>query len=305
VSDQLPTVLGEVVDGEIEVENPFWDTVKTIPGDSITAKYDGRWEPDGFQIDRVRDEDYEKLPTRKKLCQQYSWAIPSPDSIAFILKHLEGQPVVEVGAGTGYWAWLLAQTGIDVNAYDANPPSQGWNDYHCPMNEVLHTYTDDERAKHRKQHDSWMELAKLAKSTQILAETTGRVPPPPFYPVYESLPNTAILQRVNGTPGPEYHPVQTGGPEALGLPENQTRVLLLSWPSYDDSFGEDCVRHYQGNTIIYMGEGEGGCCGTDGMFELLNDEWEVVDWCSKHVTWSMIHDRLEIYRRKSISGDLS
>lgn len=33
-----------------------------------------------------------------------------------------GYPVVEMGAGTGYWAALLQQRGVDVVALDRHPP---------------------------------------------------------------------------------------------------------------------------------------------------------------------------------------
>ena len=32
-------------------------------------------------------------------------------------------PLVEVGAGTGYWAAALRRRGVDVLAYDLNPPA--------------------------------------------------------------------------------------------------------------------------------------------------------------------------------------
>lgn len=31
--------------------------------------------------------------------------------------------LVEIGAGTGYWAWLLRERGVDIVAYDRRPPS--------------------------------------------------------------------------------------------------------------------------------------------------------------------------------------
>lgn len=36
-------------------------------------------------------------------------------------------PLVEVGAGTGYWAGLLRSRGADVDAYDAAPPTDAMN----------------------------------------------------------------------------------------------------------------------------------------------------------------------------------
>jgi hypothetical protein len=57
---------------------------------------------------------------RKKLIWAYSWAVPSREAIAEIARH---SPLIEIGAGTGYWAWLLAQAGADVLAYDRNAPA--------------------------------------------------------------------------------------------------------------------------------------------------------------------------------------
>ena len=38
-------------------------------------------------------------------------------------------PIVELGAGTGYWAYLLAARGVDIVAYDLAPPDQVPNAY--------------------------------------------------------------------------------------------------------------------------------------------------------------------------------
>jgi hypothetical protein len=54
---------------------------------------------------------------RKKLVWAYSWAVPSPEVLAELLNH---GPLLEIGAGTGYWAWLLSQAGADIVAYDCN-----------------------------------------------------------------------------------------------------------------------------------------------------------------------------------------
>ena len=52
---------------------------------------------------------------RKKLIWAYSWAVPTPEAIAEIARH---SPLIEIGAGTGYWAWLVRQAGGDVLAFD-------------------------------------------------------------------------------------------------------------------------------------------------------------------------------------------
>ena len=45
--------------------------------------------------------------------------LPEPRLIEAIARH---SPIVEIGAGTGYWAYLLRLSGADVIAYDAAPP---------------------------------------------------------------------------------------------------------------------------------------------------------------------------------------
>lgn len=59
-------------------------------------------------------------PDRYGLCQQYAWACPS-DQIGPQLVDLGITRLVEIGAGTGYWKWFLAQFGVDVIAYDRYP----------------------------------------------------------------------------------------------------------------------------------------------------------------------------------------
>jgi len=43
--------------------------------------------------------------------------------------------VIEIGAGTGYWAWQLSQHGIDILAYDIAPPDKVPNDFFSPRME--------------------------------------------------------------------------------------------------------------------------------------------------------------------------
>ena len=64
---------------------------------------------------------------RAQLVKKYSWAIPC-DAALDAIKAL-GKPVVEMGAGTGYWAYLLKRMGVSVLAYDRFPPKGGKNFY--------------------------------------------------------------------------------------------------------------------------------------------------------------------------------
>lgn len=56
---------------------------------------------------------------RADLVAQYAWAIPNDEAIAAIVGL--GKPVIELGAGNGYWASLIAEAGGTVECYDREP----------------------------------------------------------------------------------------------------------------------------------------------------------------------------------------
>lgn len=55
----------------------------------------------------------------------YCWPIISPADLAFLAAVIGDRGVIEVGAGSGYLAWQLAQLGIDILAVDIAPPDPG------------------------------------------------------------------------------------------------------------------------------------------------------------------------------------
>ncbi len=55
---------------------------------------------------------------RHRYVYKYAWAIPCKAALEAIAKH---SPIVEVGAGSGYWASLLSKVGVDIIAYDIAP----------------------------------------------------------------------------------------------------------------------------------------------------------------------------------------
>lgn len=57
-----------------------------------------------------------------------SWAIPSPPVLELISTRAES--IIEVGAGTGYWAALLADRGCDVLAVDVEHQPIQWHPIH-------------------------------------------------------------------------------------------------------------------------------------------------------------------------------
>lgn len=71
------------------------------------------------------------ISARRELVKKYSFAIPTEEVIRTICRY---SPLIEIGAGTGYWAWLVSQLGGDILAYDINPPKReacpGANRFH-------------------------------------------------------------------------------------------------------------------------------------------------------------------------------
>jgi hypothetical protein len=62
------------------------------------------------------------LPARRReLAALFSWAIPAEGALAVLARHA---PLLECGAGTGYWAALLRARGVDVLASDLAPPGR-------------------------------------------------------------------------------------------------------------------------------------------------------------------------------------
>ena len=79
-----------------------------------------------------------KLPellSRESFTQRYAFAIPSEEALTTIA---ELGPILEVGAGTGYWAYELAKCGADVVATDPQPSGNeavdyGFREAWCPV----------------------------------------------------------------------------------------------------------------------------------------------------------------------------
>jgi hypothetical protein len=109
------------------MDNPYWDAIKDcVEPDSF------RRNPvvGEFRLDLSVEECMARTPNRQALARKYCWTIPDPDTVTFVAKHAHGG-LVDPLAGTGYWAYVLAQAGVDVVCYDLNPGAElttnGWH----------------------------------------------------------------------------------------------------------------------------------------------------------------------------------
>ena len=70
--------------------------------------------------------------TRKRLIKKYAFAIPDKSIIETIVSH---SPILEVGAGSGYWAKLIDESGGDIIAFDTM--SRTYQKQWYPINETI------------------------------------------------------------------------------------------------------------------------------------------------------------------------
>jgi hypothetical protein len=284
--------------------NTYWQTLREkVPSDhgqfSAYGHDEGQYTPTTYGLILDKDGHFshidQSIPRRDDLVVEYAWAIPSPEALRWILERLGGQGIIEMGAGTGYWSALLTLGGADVVAFDEYPPDQTENWFHTPREEYLATVSQQDVDDYNKR---W---GALDQTNQELVELTKDSENPfPRIPLPEGPQVGDTQKRMRPIPGHRrtiFFPVQRGSFEKLT--EHRNRALLLSWPPYDDSFAYEVLEAFPGDTLFYIGEGDGGCTGDDAFFHLLYEDWEEVDYCRDHISWSGIRDHLTMYRRKS------
>jgi hypothetical protein len=106
MTQRIETVRAEELWPLIEAAGPL------PPGDELT-------EPN-FPEDTERA--YAQTDRRRSFIARYSWAVPTGEAIAAIAAFARGRRLLEVCAGSGLWASLLADAGLRVTATDAAPP---------------------------------------------------------------------------------------------------------------------------------------------------------------------------------------
>jgi hypothetical protein len=78
------------------------------------------WSPDWLRL-------------KAAVAGHFSWAVPTDEAIAAIRRHTSR--AIEIGCGSGYWAWLMEQAGIQVLAFDVAAPAFSWHEV-LPGNEA-------------------------------------------------------------------------------------------------------------------------------------------------------------------------
>jgi len=112
-------MLNFMTDDESVSGNPYWDIVAP----AVTV--DGRRRV----VNGGAPQGSARLAYAQTVLQAtYAYPIPSPETLNWVGEFCEGRPLVELGAGRGYWAAQLSRAGLSVDAYDLEPPGQSANE---------------------------------------------------------------------------------------------------------------------------------------------------------------------------------
>jgi hypothetical protein len=96
-----------ISDDDLRVYNPYLGNLKTIIDENSGLGRDGLASL--------------LISVRHDLVSQYSFTIPYYEILEKVKSY---SPIVEIGAGSGYWARCLSEMGADVVAYDSVPPGE-------------------------------------------------------------------------------------------------------------------------------------------------------------------------------------
>jgi hypothetical protein len=102
--------------------NPYWDEVHehVVPSDCPD-------EPGLLVVGKPPpDKDWSRVLDRHALVARYSWTITDPETVEFVTRHAD-DGVIDPMAGTGYWAYVLGQLGVDIVCYDLSPDDNRWH----------------------------------------------------------------------------------------------------------------------------------------------------------------------------------
>jgi len=96
-----------VSDEDVRIYNPYLNRLKTIIDENSRLQ---KAELAALLFDMRHD-----------LVSEYSFTIPYYEVLKKVASY---SPIVEIGAGSGYWARCLSEMGADVIAYDSHPPGE-------------------------------------------------------------------------------------------------------------------------------------------------------------------------------------
>jgi hypothetical protein len=182
-------------------ENPYLDLVQVLAGGHGDGPRGRGAVPGGLAS--VLD----LAARRRELSALFAWAIPDAGALAVLAAR---GPLVEAGAGTGYWAALLRARGVDVLASDARPPG---TDTGTAGNEF-----------HDTGHRPWTDV-RQASAVAAVRASPGRTLFLCWPPLDDDGASYAALRAYRG----DVLAYAGGGPDGLGGTVRFHREIALNW----------------------------------------------------------------------------
>jgi hypothetical protein len=97
--------------------NPYYNEVLELKNSTRFWKTNSLFADD---IRKAREQEWDFIEKHSHdLCEKYAWAIPDEACLRIVA---EFSPLIELGAGRGYWSRLLSSKGADVIAVDKYSP---------------------------------------------------------------------------------------------------------------------------------------------------------------------------------------
>jgi len=103
------------------------------------------------------------------------------------------------------------------------------------------------------------------------------------------------------TPNTFYPVEQLDHREALA--KYPTDILAMCWPAYNEDWTHETLELFQGKYVIYIGEDEHGCTGSERFHQQLGEHWVATERKQPWIDipqFDTLHDALVLYRRKSL-----
>jgi hypothetical protein len=202
---------------------------------------------------------------RTALRKQVTWAIPDPHThtLAFIMKR--APRILEIGAGSGYWARRLSDLGAIVTAID------DVSDGSCQQTlDKFYPVTKAEGAAwlgtHRGQYDDHALFFCWPRSSAMMERCVGLL----------SAFKEGDKEKKNA---------------AAAVEASSPKDVHETLPAITDG------ALWKGQWVFVIGEGEDGCTGSlDSYMVDHENEWEA--YSHDIPCWWGVHDSLQAYRRR-------
>jgi hypothetical protein len=84
--------------------------------------------------------------------------------------------------------------------------------------------------------------------------------------------------------------------------ERDANLLFMCWAPYNDPADYDALIEYEGEYVVTVAEGSGGCVGSDQFWPYIGKHFESIAY-TEIPQWYGIHDHLLVWQRRTVGAD--